>query len=85
MYSLRMRVLAILIINGSLTVHIHSMPIPQRSREQNVKLKEKMRLHLTEVMYIGHVISARGIQPDPSEMSAIHEMPEPKGMADVQR
>ena len=40
-----------------------------RAREQHLKLnKDKMRLHLTEVLYIGHVISAIGIQPDPSNM-----------------
>ena len=57
-----------------------------RAREQHLKLnKDKMRLHLTEVLYIGHVISTKGIQPDPSKVEAICGMPEPKGPADVRR
>lgn len=44
-----------------------------------------MCLHLTELLYIGHVISAKGIQPDPSKVEAICGMPELNGAADVQR
>ena len=57
-----------------------------RARDQHLKLnKDKMRLHLTEVLYIGHVISAKGIQPDPSKVEGICGMPEPKGPVDVRR
>ena len=44
-----------------------------------------MHLHLTEVLYIGHVISAKGIQPDLSKLEAICVMPEPKGPVDVRK
>ena len=44
-----------------------------------------MRLHLTELLYIGHIISAKGVQPDPSKVVAIRDMPDPKGAADVRR
>lgn len=48
------------------------MQLLHRAREQTLKLnKDKMRLHLTELLYIGHVISAKGIQPDPSKVEAI--------------
>ena len=62
------------------------MQLLDRAREQHLKLnKDKMRLHLTELLYIGHVISAKGIQLDPSKVEAICGMPEPKGPADVRR
>ena len=44
----------------------------QRARECNLKLnKEKLHLHLPEVLYIGHIVSANGIRPDPVKVTAI--------------
>ena len=41
----------------------------QRAREQNLKLnKAKMRLHLTEIKYIGHVMSPEGVKAVPEKM-----------------
>eukprot|EP00731_Ephydatia_muelleri_P024692 Em0016g963a len=58
----------------------------QRARECNLKLnREKLRLHMPEVLYIGHIISANGIRPDPAKVTAIQEMPEPAGVSDVRR
>ncbi|KAL5479357.1 hypothetical protein EMCRGX_G022870 [Ephydatia muelleri] len=58
----------------------------QRARECNLKLnREKLRLHMPEVLYIGHIISANGIRPDPAKVTAIQEMPEPAGVSDVPR
>ena len=62
------------------------MQLLDRARDQHLKRnKDKERLHLTEVLYIGHVISTKGIQPDPSKVEAICGMPEPKGPVDVRR
>ena len=37
----------------------------QRARKQNLKLnKAKMRFHLTEIKYIGHVLSIEGVKAD---------------------
>ena len=55
----------------------------QRARERNLKLK--LRLHLPEVLYTGHIISANGIRPDPAKVTAIQEMPEPASVSDVRR
>ena len=41
----------------------------QRAREQNLRLnKAKMRLHLTEIKYIGHVLSIEGVKADPEKV-----------------
>ena len=50
----------------------------QRAREQNLKLnKAKMRLHLTEIKYIGHVLSPEGVKADPEKVSDISGMATP--------
>ena len=62
------------------------MKLLQRARERNLKLnREELRLHLPEVLYIGHIISANGTRPDPAKVSAIQDMPEPACVSDVQR
>ena len=47
-----------------------------RCREQNVKLnKDKMKLRLDQVPYIGHLLTSKGLNPDPGKVKAIMEMP----------
>ena len=44
----------------------------QRARERRIKFnKKKMKLRITEVKYIGDVITANGLKPDDSEIKAI--------------
>ena len=58
----------------------------QRAREYNIKLnKDKMQLHLPELVYIGHRVSAAGIKPDPAKVAAIKQMPVLKSVPDVRR
>ena len=58
----------------------------QRAREYNIKLnKDKMQLHLPELVYIGHRVSAAGIKPDPAKVAAIKQMPALKSVPDVRR
>ena len=55
-------------------------------REKGVKLnKAKMKLKLEEVPFMGHIISADGLKPDPSKVEAIKEMPQPENRQDVRR
>ncbi|XP_033747087.1 uncharacterized protein K02A2.6-like [Pecten maximus] len=57
-----------------------------RCREKNIKLnKEKLKLCLSSVTYLGHVISERGLEMDPAKVKAITEMPTPKDKAGIQR
>ena len=44
-----------------------------------------MRLHLTDLQYIGHRLTPDGVKPDPAKMAAIQEMAEPKTPQEVRR
>ena len=50
----------------------------ERARERNLTLnKDKVRLRLTEVPYIGHLLTADGLKPDPKKVEAVLMMPKP--------
>ena len=50
----------------------------ERARERNLTLnKDKVCLRLTEVPYIGHLLTADGLKPDPKKVEAILMMPKP--------
>lgn len=52
-------------------------------RSSNLKLnKDKCKIRLTEIQYIGHILSTDGLKPDPSKIRAITEMPQPQDKAD---
>ena len=36
-----------------------------------------------EVSYLGHIISAQGVQPDPEKVKAIHDWPQPRSLTEV--
>ena len=58
----------------------------QKCRQQNVKLnKEKIKLRSKEVSFMGHVISEKGLKPDPEKLKAVLEMPTPTDVASVRR
>jgi len=47
----------------------------ERCREKGVKLnKEKFKLKMTEIPYVGHVLTRDGLKPDPSKIDAIKRM-----------
>ena len=55
-------------------------------REQKVKLnKDKMKLCLDQVPYIGQLPTSQGLKPDPEKVKAIVEMPKPSEVAGVRR
>ena len=44
----------------------------KRAREKNLKFnKDKLKLRLTSVPYIGHLLTTRGLKPDPNKTEAI--------------
>jgi len=50
-----------------------------------VKLsKEKMKLQRNEVPYICHVLTNKGLKPDPNKIKVMLEMPKPTDMARVE-
>ncbi|XP_044179125.1 uncharacterized protein K02A2.6-like [Acropora millepora] len=49
-----------------------------RCKEQNITLnKDKMQLKKSEVRFLGHLLTANGVQADPEKIRAITEMPKP--------
>ena len=63
------------------TVEEHNTNLTQvleRLRRAGLRLKpKKCRFALTEVEYLGHVVSARGIQTDPKKVEAVEHFPTP--------
>jgi len=56
----------------------------QRLRDANLKLKpSKCRLFQRKVTFLGHVISAAGIEPDPDKISSVQEWPTPRCVTDI--
>ena len=49
----------------------------KRARECRLKLnKKKCRFHMTELPYIGHIITSEGVKPDPKKVCAPWKRPE---------
>lgn len=58
----------------------------QRCREINIKLnKNKCKIGLSEIEYLGHKITKNGIYPDDSHLTAIKNMPRPTNKKDIER
>ena len=54
--------------------------------EAGVTLNEqKCHYRQKSIRYLGHVISADGIQPDPSKLEAIQALPEPSSVPELRR
>lgn len=57
-----------------------------RCRQKGLKLnKDKLKLRLQEVTYLGHNITAEGLKIDSEKVKAITEMPIPEDRQAVQR
>lgn len=57
-----------------------------RIRSINLRLnRAKCKIRMTEVSYVGHVLSADGLKPDPEKVRAIQDMPEPEDKAALMR
>ena len=56
----------------------------QRIREAGLKLSPpKCSLALQEVTFLGHIVSARGVEPDPKKLAAISATPPPTTVTQV--
>jgi hypothetical protein len=57
-----------------------------RARRFNVRFnKDKLRIKLPSVRYLGHVLSADGVKPDPDKICAINDMPTSTDKKSLQR
>ena len=58
----------------------------ERLRAIDLQLnKDKCKIGLTEIPYIGHLLSEQGVKPDPSKVDAIINMSGPTNKQDLQR
>ena len=58
----------------------------ERAKKYNVKFnKDKLQLNQHEVKYLGHIVSAEGLRPDPEKVLAINDMPNPTDSKGIQR
>ena len=58
----------------------------KRAREKNLKLNEKkMKLRLTEVPFIGHLLTAERVKIDPKKVEAVINMPERQNVKELMR
>ena len=63
-----------------------SNPCLNGAEKKGIKLnKEKSKFSLSEVSFMGHIISNEGLKPDPAKIQGICEMPTPKSVQDVTR
>ena len=67
--------------------HIHNLTkLLNRCRQKNLKLnRKKAQLSKTEVPYIGHLLTADGVKPDPSQIAAMVNMPRQTNVKETQR
>ena len=57
-----------------------------RARERNIKFNfDKLQLRVDTVKYLGTIIGADGVKPDPTKIMAISEMPTPTDKSAVRR
>ena len=55
-------------------------------RQRHIKLnKDKVKFKLPQLSYVGHVISAEGLKPDPVKVEAILNMPLPADKQGIRR
>jgi transposase InsO family protein len=58
----------------------------KRAREINLKFnKDKCKLCVEEVTYLGHVFNKNGMKPDPEKIRAIKDMPSPNDKKSLER
>ncbi len=56
-----------------------------RLQQIDLTLNEKCTFAVPQVRFLGHIVSAEGIQADPDKIKTLKDMPEPKNTADVKR
>ena len=70
----------ILVMGKSITDHLKNLEVVlSRLEEPGVKLKrDKCSFLLPSVEFLGHHVSAKGVQPTTQKVDAIHRAPKPK-------
>lgn len=75
------------IVIYSKTVEEHNLKLSRimnKLRQFNLKLHpEKCKFLKTQVVYLGHLITKEGIQPDPGKINCVENFPVPKNTKDI--
>ena len=78
-----------ILVWGSTTEAEHDrnlLKVLDRIREINRKLQwDKCKFKVNEVGYVGHLLTAEGLKPDPEKVRAIVEMKTPENVKDLRR
>ena len=77
-----------ILVAGRDISHHDSVPekVLWRVKSYNLKLNfDKGRVLKQQVSFVGHIISAEGLKPDPEKVRAMKEMPPPTTKEDVLR
>ena len=77
-----------ILITGRNVAHHDSVleAVLQRAKSYNLRLNiDKVKVRKSEVQYVGHIISAEGLKPDPEKVKAMKDMPPPETKEDVRR
>ena len=77
----------IIIFSESFDQHLERLEaVFKRLHEHNLKLKaSKCEFFMSEVTYLGHVVSEEGIKTDPDKIKALKGWPTPKSIKDVRK
>lgn len=75
----------IIVMSSTIGEHINRLDeVLGRLGQAGLKLKpSKCHLFQTEVSYLGHVVSAAGIRPDPGKVEQVRNWPTPTSISDV--
>jgi len=73
----------IIVIGRSFDEHVRNLANAKCPRLAGLKLKPtKCQLFQRKVTFLGHVVSARSIEPDPNKLSCIASWPEPRCLSE---
>ena len=77
----------ILVFGTSREQHDHRLSeVLERLQKEGLTLnEEKCEFAVDRVKFLGHIVSAQGLEPDPSKIKAITDMPTPTDVAGVRR
>ncbi|UYV80953.1 K02A2.6-like, partial [Cordylochernes scorpioides] len=68
------------------TLEIRTRAVLQRLKENGIKLnRDKCKLQLQEVQFLGHIVTSEGIKIDPEKVRAIGEIKSPSNKQELQR
>lgn len=75
----------VVIFSNTLDEHLtHLKEFFERVKAANLQLKpQKSTLCATETKYLGFLVSAEGVRPDPKNTAAVERLPTPKSVKDV--